>query len=60
MGRCASCLPRSLGQVRQLRRFGSPDQVEWAAALLEGVKRELCAILANGPMRDEGAEGTGT
>ena len=48
------------GQARQLRRFGSPDQVEKAAALLEDVKRELYAILANGPIRDEHAEGTGT
>ena len=36
------------GQARQLRRFGSPDQVERAAALLEDVKRELYAILADG------------
>jgi hypothetical protein len=48
------------GQARQLRRFGSPDQVERAAALLEDVKRELYAILASGPTRDEHAEGTGT
>jgi DNA-binding PadR family transcriptional regulator len=48
------------GQVRQLHRFGSPDQVERAAALLEDVKRELYSILANGPTRDEHAEGTGT
>lgn len=48
------------GQARQLCRFGSPGQVERAAALLEDVKRELHAILANGPTRDEHAEGTGT
>jgi DNA-binding PadR family transcriptional regulator len=48
------------GQARQLRRFGSPEQVERAAALLEDVKRELYGILANGPIRDEHAEGTGT
>jgi DNA-binding PadR family transcriptional regulator len=48
------------GQARQLRRFGSPDQVERAAALLEDVKRELYGILANAPIRDEHAEGTGT
>ncbi len=41
------------GQARQLRRFASPDQVERAAALLEGVKRELYAILADGSTRDE-------
>lgn len=46
------------GQARQLRRFGSPDQVERAAALLEDVKQELYAILANGPTRDERADGT--
>lgn len=34
------------GQARQLRRFGSPGQVEWAAALLEEVRRELYALLA--------------
>jgi DNA-binding PadR family transcriptional regulator len=48
------------GQARQLRRFGSPDQVERAAALLEDVKRELYTILADGPTRDEHAEGTGS
>lgn len=37
------------GQARQLRRFGSPEQVERAAALLEDVKRELYAILADAP-----------
>ena len=36
------------GQARQLRRFGSAEQVERAAALLEDVKRELYAILASG------------
>jgi DNA-binding PadR family transcriptional regulator len=40
------------GQARQLRRFGSPDQVERAAALLEDVKQQLYAILASGPTRD--------
>lgn len=44
------------GQARQLRRFGSPDQVERAAALLEDVKRELYAILAGGPVPDEHEE----
>jgi DNA-binding PadR family transcriptional regulator len=39
------------GQVRQLRRFGSPDQVERAAGLLEDVKRELYSILANADTR---------
>ena len=48
------------GQARHLRRFGSPEQVERAAALLENVKRDLYAILANGPSRDEPAEGTRT
>lgn len=41
------------GQARQVRRFGSPDQVERAANLLEQVKRELYAILANGPAPDK-------
>lgn len=36
------------GQARQIRRFGSPDQVERAAALLEALKRELYVILAGG------------
>ena len=36
------------GQARQLRRFGSAEQVERAAALLEDVKRDLYAILAKG------------
>jgi hypothetical protein len=48
------------GQARQLRRFGSPDQVERAAALLEDVKRELYDILAKGPAPDEKAQGTNT
>jgi DNA-binding PadR family transcriptional regulator len=43
------------GQARQVRRFGSPDQVARAAALLEDVKRELYAILASGPAPDERA-----
>lgn len=47
------------GQARQLRRFGSPDQVERAAALLEDVKRELYAILASCTTGDERAEGRG-
>ena len=47
------------GQVRQLLRFGSPDQVERAAALLQDVKRKLYVVLANGPTRDEPADGTG-
>jgi DNA-binding PadR family transcriptional regulator len=41
------------GQARQIRRFGTPEQVERAAALLEDVKRQLYAILAGGPTRDE-------
>jgi DNA-binding PadR family transcriptional regulator len=48
------------GQARQLRRFGSPDQVNRAAGLLEDVTRELYAILAHGPTRDEHPDGTGT
>ena len=36
------------GQARQLRRFGSPDQVARAAALLGEVRRQLYAILADG------------
>jgi DNA-binding PadR family transcriptional regulator len=48
------------GQARQLRRFGSPDQIEMACALLEDVKRELYTILAKGPTRDEHADGTGS
>lgn len=48
------------GQARQLRRFGSPDQVERATAVLEEVKRELYEILANGSPRDQHAGGTGT
>ena len=37
------------GQARQIRRFGSPEQVEQAAVLLEDVKRQLYGILAAGP-----------
>ena len=48
------------GQARQLRRFGSPDQVERAAALLDDVKRELYAILADGPTPDEHTDGAST
>ena len=46
------------GQARQLRRFGSPGQVERAAALLEEVKRELYAILVDGPARDDTGGGS--
>lgn len=42
------------GQARQIRRFGSPDQVAQAATALERLKRELYAILA-----DDGAETRG-
>jgi DNA-binding PadR family transcriptional regulator len=52
--------PEIAGQVRQLRRFGAPGQIERAAALLEEVKRELYSILADGPTPDEPAEGTDT
>lgn len=45
------------GQARQLRRFGSPEQIDRAVALLEGVKRELYTILANGPTPDKEADG---
>lgn len=45
------------GQARQLRRFGSPEQVARAAALLEGVKRELYAILADSPTPDGEPDG---
>jgi DNA-binding PadR family transcriptional regulator len=48
------------GQARQLRRFGSPDQVERAAGLLDQLKRELYAILADGPTPREPAQGTET
>jgi DNA-binding PadR family transcriptional regulator len=48
------------GQARQLRRFGSPDQVEAAAALLEDVKRQLYALLADGPARDDQTDEPGT
>ena len=41
------------GQARQLRRFGSPEQVDRAVALLEEVKRGLYAILANGPTAED-------
>ena len=40
--------PELAGQARQIRRFGSPEQTERAAALLEEVKRELYVILAEG------------
>lgn len=48
------------GQARQLRRFGAADQVDRAAALLEDVKRQLYAILADGPSRDEAEREAGT
>lgn len=40
------------GQARQIRRFGTPEQIDRAAALLDEVKRELYAILAHGPTLD--------
>ena len=45
------------GQARHLRRFGSPEQIDRAVALLDEVKRELYAILANGPAPDDEADG---
>ena len=47
------------GQARQVRRFGSPDRVEAAAALLEDVRRELYAILAGGQTGEDHGEGAG-
>lgn len=41
--------PEIAGQARQLRRFGSPAQIEQGAALLEKVKQELYDLLADGP-----------
>ena len=45
------------GQARQLRRFGSAEQVERAAALLEEVKRELYALLATDPTPTDDPDG---
>lgn len=45
------------GQARQLRRCGSPEQIDRAVALLEEVKRELYTILANDPTPDKEADG---
>ncbi len=47
------------GQAKQLRRFGSADQVERAAALLGDVKKDLYGILAATPTRDEHEDGSG-
>lgn len=57
-GAMRALLAEIAGQARQLRRFGSHDQVERAAALLEAAKRDLYAILADGPAPDEPAEET--
>ena len=38
-----------VGQVRQVGRFGTPEQIEQAATVLTDTKRELYAILATEP-----------
>jgi hypothetical protein len=37
------------GQARQIGRFGTPEQVERAVAVLDTAKRSLYAILAEDP-----------
>ena len=46
------------GQVRQIGRFGSAEQAERAAEVLDDAKRKLYAILASGADTD-GDSGTG-
>ncbi len=41
-----------VGQVRQVGRFGSAEQIERAAAVLTDAKRQLYAILATEPSPD--------
>ena len=41
-----------VGQVRQVGRFGTPEQIEQAATVLTGAKRQLYAILATEPSKD--------
>lgn len=41
-----------VGQVRQIGRFGTPEQIERAAGVLVDTKRELYAILATEPATD--------
>ena len=48
------------GQARHLRRFGSSEQVERAVALLEAVRRDLYAVLADGPTPREQTAATDT
>ncbi|MGY6500982.1 MAG: PadR family transcriptional regulator [Acidimicrobiales bacterium] len=52
-GALRSVPPEIVGQARQIRRFGSADQIERAAAVLEETKRQLYAILAAGPEHDD-------
>lgn len=42
-----------VGQVRQIGRFGTPEQAEQASAVLDDAKRKLYAILATEPPSDE-------
>ena len=42
-----------VGQARQIGRFGTTAQIERAAVVLEGAKRQLYAILAEPPIDDE-------
>jgi DNA-binding PadR family transcriptional regulator len=47
-----------VGQVRQIGKFGTPEQAEAAAKVLDGATRQLYAILATAPAEpspDEGA-----
>lgn len=47
------------GQVRQIGRFGTPEQAEAAGKVLDEAKRELYAILATAPASTEGQDGDG-
>jgi DNA-binding PadR family transcriptional regulator len=47
-----------VGQVRQIGRFGTPGQIEQAAAVLTETKRRLYAILATEPSAEPGSEPT--
>jgi len=46
-----------VGQVRQIGRFGTPEQIERAADVLSDAKRTLYAILATEPAAQDASDG---
>lgn len=47
-----------VGQVRQIGKFGTPEQAEAAGKVLDDAKRQLYTILATAPDDDDAVSDT--